>query len=202
MKCRCRTAPRNWPPFCSTRIRASACWTPAPRPAQGLSCAGARAVRAGRGRSRRRAPRTPAPELARLHLAAGVIGRRREPAGLVGRPAVSASCWTRRARRGVIRRHPDINSTAVPAISSNWRAVRRGCWPDYGRCSRRGKLLRHLFDPARGKRGPNRAFLADHADAAAPLATDLGHARPVGVQLLPGEHELDGFYYACLQKRP
>ena len=45
-------------------------------------------------------------------------------------------------------------------------------------------------------------FLATHADAyETVLAADWGHAQKYGRQILPGENNLDGFYYACLSKK-
>jgi hypothetical protein len=40
-----------------------------------------------------------------------------------------------------------------------------------------------------------RAFLAAHDDAAVGATGDAGR------QILPGEANMDGFYYACLAKR-
>jgi 16S rRNA (cytosine967-C5)-methyltransferase len=44
-------------------------------------------------------------------------------------------------------------------------------------------------------------FLQQHADAAeAPIDAAWGHRCEYGRQILPGENEMDGFYFACLRK--
>ena len=45
------------------------------------------------------------------------------------------------------------------------------------------------------------SFLAqeDHAKELR-LDVNYGHTRQHGIQILPGEHQMDGFFYACLQK--
>jgi 16S rRNA (cytosine967-C5)-methyltransferase len=46
------------------------------------------------------------------------------------------------------------------------------------------------------------AFLARHADATEiPLPAGAARARRHGVQILPGDDTMDGFFYACLAKR-
>ncbi|HET7674291.1 MAG TPA: 16S rRNA (cytosine(967)-C(5))-methyltransferase RsmB, partial [Gammaproteobacteria bacterium] len=46
------------------------------------------------------------------------------------------------------------------------------------------------------------AFVARHSDVrAAELPTAWGRTAGPGRQILPGEHGMDGFYYACLEKR-
>jgi len=46
------------------------------------------------------------------------------------------------------------------------------------------------------------AFLANNADAIEkPIEAEWGLQRPFGRQILTGDHIMDGFYYACLQKR-
>jgi 16S rRNA (cytosine967-C5)-methyltransferase len=50
--------------------------------------------------------------------------------------------------------------------------------------------------------GQLQAFLGAHADARElPIEVSWGHACTVGRQLLPGEQDMDGFYYACIQKQ-
>ena len=45
-------------------------------------------------------------------------------------------------------------------------------------------------------------FLAAHADAqAVPFTLPAGQAAGVGWQILPGDGDLDGMYYAVLEKR-
>ncbi len=144
--------------------------------------------------------------LRRLHLVADVIAAdAAEPAGWWdGRPfqriMLDAPC----SASGVIRRHPDIKLHRRPSdlerLARGQARLLAGLWP---LLAPGGKLLYVTCSilPEENEDQITR-FLAEHADAApTPLATDIGHARAVGVQLLPGEHELDGFYYACLQKR-
>jgi 16S rRNA (cytosine967-C5)-methyltransferase len=48
--------------------------------------------------------------------------------------------------------------------------------------------------------------MLDTATGEEETATELnidvhyGHSRQHGIQILPGEHNMDGFFYACLQK--
>jgi 16S rRNA (cytosine967-C5)-methyltransferase len=50
-------------------------------------------------------------------------------------------------------------------------------------------------------------FLEHHPDArevaigaTAMASHGFGTTRPVGLQILPGDHDMDGFYYACIEK--
>jgi 16S rRNA (cytosine967-C5)-methyltransferase len=44
-------------------------------------------------------------------------------------------------------------------------------------------------------------FMAKHADAQSPpLEAAWGREQDFGRQILPGEEEMDGFYYACIRK--
>ncbi len=144
--------------------------------------------------------------LRRLHLVADVIAAdAAEPAGWwdgrsFQRIMLDAPC----SASGVMRRHPDIKLHRRPSdlerLARGQARLLAGLWP---LLAPGGKLLYVTCSilPEENEDQITR-FLAEHADAApTPLATDIGHARAVGVQLLPGEHELDGFYYACLQKR-
>jgi 16S rRNA (cytosine967-C5)-methyltransferase len=46
-------------------------------------------------------------------------------------------------------------------------------------------------------------FLREHADAAeAPIIAAWGRLAKHGRQILPGEHNMDGFFYARLLKSP
>lgn len=105
---------------------------------------------------------------------------------------------------GVVRRHPDIkvrrntdDLRRLTAIQSNiieglWPLVRSGGKLLYVTCS----IL------AAENEGQMSTFLARHADAAAvALSLPVGIPRKLGIQLLPGQQGMDGFYYACLQKK-
>jgi 16S rRNA (cytosine967-C5)-methyltransferase len=99
---------------------------------------------------------------------------------------------------GVIRRHPDIKVLRTPGdidrvVDSQARLLRR-LWPMlatggrmvYATCT----VLKRENDAQIG------AFLAGESGA-----TLAGPGTPRGLQLLPGEANMDGFYYACLDKQ-
>ncbi len=105
---------------------------------------------------------------------------------------------------GVIRRHPDIKLLRRPgdaaALAAGQRRLLEALWP---LLAPGGKLVYATCSvlPEEGE-AQIAAFLARHADARAaapawPFARRLGQ----GVQILPGTEEMDGFYYACLEKR-
>ena len=104
---------------------------------------------------------------------------------------------------GVIRRHPDIKvlrrasdiaelqQEQAQLLNNLWHTLRPGGQLLYATCS----IL-----PDENSRQVE-AFLADHPDATlAPMSADWGHAQAAGQQILPGEHGMDGFYYALLNK--
>lgn len=105
---------------------------------------------------------------------------------------------------GVIRRHPDIKvlrrASDVAGLVRQQRRLLEALWPllvpggmlEYCTCS-------VLHDENTGQL---QAFLGAHADARElPIEVSWGHACTVGRQLLPGEQDMDGFYYACIQKQ-
>lgn len=111
---------------------------------------------------------------------------------------------------GVIRRHPDIKvlrrARDIPALARRQAAMLRSAWG----CLRPGGLL--LYTSCSILSAENRVVVADFL-AAAGDAIDETPARcpgwPArgpddgpGYQVLPGEADMDGFYYACLRKRP
>lgn len=104
---------------------------------------------------------------------------------------------------GVIRRHPDIKLHRTPrhiAEASRLQGqILRALWP---LLQSGGKLL-YVTCSVLAAENQNQieAFLETHADATE-VALELGWAeqRFPGYQILPGTKELDGFYYACLQK--
>jgi len=109
---------------------------------------------------------------------------------------------------GVIRRHPDIKLLRRPedigALAGAQRALLCALWPLlkangvllYVTCS----VLTEENDAVAGK------FLETHADARENDALlnnnirDLMRRKTCGYQILPGSQDLDGFYYACLEK--
>lgn len=104
---------------------------------------------------------------------------------------------------GVIRRHPDIKwlrrPDDLPALTATQQRLLEQLWPllasggrlIYATCS----VLRVENDTV------IESFLRGHPDAAV-CAPDipLGRALQFGHQILPGERDMDGFYYACLEK--
>lgn len=106
---------------------------------------------------------------------------------------------------GVIRRHPDIKllrregdiaalaETQLRLLSSCWDALRQGGRLVYATCS--------VF-PQENSRIIQR-FINSRMDAQlVPITLDWGQETGYGRQLITGEHEHDGFFYACLVKHP
>ena len=105
---------------------------------------------------------------------------------------------------GVVRRHPDVKARRTPAevaaaVGLQARLL-AALWP---LLAPRGKLLYVTCSVFQRENARQlEAFLAGHADAEAlPLMADWGQAAGPGRQVLTGEGGMDGFYYACLQKR-
>lgn len=105
---------------------------------------------------------------------------------------------------GIIRRHPDIKLRRRPAdieelrttqrrlLDALWKNLVPGGWLLYVTCSvlpeENEEQVAGLLNRARDARE-------------SPLSFPVGHRRMVGWQFLPGEEEMDGFYYARLEKR-
>ncbi|PWK92405.1 16S rRNA (cytosine(967)-C(5))-methyltransferase RsmB [Fulvimonas soli] len=116
-----------------------------------------------------------------------------------GRILIDAPC----SASGVLRRRPDVRlhrrERDIAALAAQQRRILDALWPllapggrlVYATCS----LLRAENE------GVVAPFLAAHADACAlPFALPAGQAAAVGWQLLPGDDDLDGMYYAVLGK--
>ncbi len=105
---------------------------------------------------------------------------------------------------GVIRRHPDIKLRRKPneieQLAATQAQLLAGLWP---LLKGGGKLLYVTCSVLpRENEAQIDAFLAEHADAGVcVLRLPAGHERGIGWQILPGEQDLDGFYYVCLAKR-
>ena len=104
---------------------------------------------------------------------------------------------------GVIRRHPDIKllrrDTDIAVLAKEQQAILSSLWP----LLRPGGRL--LYATCSVLRQENEqviaAFLANQPDAEEwPIPADWGRALPHGRQILPGEADMDGFYYAALVK--
>jgi 16S rRNA (cytosine967-C5)-methyltransferase len=104
---------------------------------------------------------------------------------------------------GVIRRHPDIKLLREPAdiekLARRQRLLLDRLWP---LLAPGGKLLYATCSIARRENDGNVArFLAERSDAHEQVITaGWGRALVHGRQILPGEADMDGFYYACLVK--
>lgn len=104
---------------------------------------------------------------------------------------------------GVIRRHPDIkhhrDAAAVNAAAKLQSRLLNGVWPLlvrggkllYATCSILPEENDHLIA----------AWLQQQADAVSqPIRAGWGRATRTGRQILPGDDDMDGFFYACLSK--
>ena len=143
--------------------------------------------------------------LTRLHLQAELVAADAGDTAtwwdgqLFDRILLDAPC----SATGVIRRHPDIKvlrrdsdiaelqQEQAQLLNNLWHTLRPGGLLLYATCS----IL-----PEENSRQVE-AFLAAHPDATLePMSAVWGREQPAGRQLLPGEHAMDGFYYALLRK--
>jgi len=105
---------------------------------------------------------------------------------------------------GVIRRHPDIKTLRRPDdignLATQQSALLEKLWPllkpdgllVYTTCSALKQENELQVSAFLEKHPEAKEHIPDHAPAT---------RRPVGYQRLPGDDNLDGFYYACLQHR-
>jgi 16S rRNA (cytosine967-C5)-methyltransferase len=104
---------------------------------------------------------------------------------------------------GVIRRHPDIKLHRSPVeirrLCEQQAAILAGVWP---LLASGGKLLYATCSTLSAENEEQvRHFLTQHTDAVpVTLALPFALAQDPGMQILPGQEGMDGFYYACLQK--
>jgi len=142
--------------------------------------------------------------LQRLHLHAKLLeGDAARPDGWWdGRPfdriLLDAPC----SATGVIRRHPDIKCLRQPgdlaAVTALQARLLEALWP----LLRAGGCLVYATCSVLPQENSAQiaAFLRAHADAEeVRINAPWGRAIPCGRQLLPGENDMDGFYYACLR---
>ncbi len=143
--------------------------------------------------------------LRRLGLRAHLVeGDARDPASWwdgnpFDRILLDAPC----SATGVIRRHPDIKvlrrADDIPEVvvkqqqllESMWSLLNPGGILLYVTCSvLKRENVRQITD-----------FVESHPDARElPITGEWGRVMTVGRQVLPDEHQMDGFYYACLRK--
>ncbi len=106
---------------------------------------------------------------------------------------------------GVIRRHPDIKlhrrSEDLAPLGERQSSILNALWPTL---RPGGKLLYATCSVLHSENEEQIArFAQSHADVRPGFAADTavcGRVLRYGMQLLPGVHEMDGFYYACLLK--
>ena len=144
--------------------------------------------------------------LMRLRLDAKlVIGDAGAPAGWwkrqpFDRILVDAPC----SATGVLRRRPDVRlhrrESDIAAMGVQQRRILSALWP---LLAPGGRLV---YITCSVLRAENEAVVAElieaHADAQhVPITLPAGQAAAVGWQILPGDGDLDGMYYAVLQKQ-
>ena len=105
---------------------------------------------------------------------------------------------------GVIRRHPDIKwlrrEADIARLAGEQRRLLEALWP---LLSVGGRLVYCTCSIIRAENeSVIAAFVGDHADVRViPPGLSLGQSTGYGQQILTGEAGVDGFYYACLEKR-
>jgi len=139
---------------------------------------------------------------------------------VVGNAAEPASWWDGRpfdrilldvpcSATGVIRRHPDIKilrrDKDIPALARRQRELLEAVWGQL----RAGGTLLYTSCSVLGQENERvvASFLARHpqaedrtAERAAGWPARAADGGP-GYPILPGEQNMDGFYFACLRKR-
>jgi 16S rRNA (cytosine967-C5)-methyltransferase len=104
---------------------------------------------------------------------------------------------------GVVRRHPDIKllrrASDVAALAQEQRAILDAVWP---LLAPKGLLLYATCSLLPEENEVQiQAFLRDHPEARwVPIKAAWGKATGCGRQILPGEQDMDGFFYARLEK--
>ncbi|PJD94060.1 MAG: 16S rRNA (cytosine(967)-C(5))-methyltransferase [Legionella sp.] len=104
---------------------------------------------------------------------------------------------------GIIRRHPDIKllrkKAEIEAITHVQRHILEALWP----LLKPGGILVYATCSIMPEENEQQiaTFVAQHPDALVTTTTQpWGHATGHGWQILPGEHQMDGFFYAQLSK--
>lgn len=144
--------------------------------------------------------------LDRLHLQANVhVGDAGAPsAWWDGQPfdriLIDAPC----SATGVLRRRPDVRlhrrADDIPALAAQQQRILAALWP---LLAPGGRLLYITCSLLRAENeGVVAPFAAAHPDArVVPFTLPAGQAAAAGWQILPGDGDLDGMYYAVLEKR-
>jgi 16S rRNA (cytosine967-C5)-methyltransferase len=104
---------------------------------------------------------------------------------------------------GVIRRHPDIKSlrkaTDIPELVAEQARLLEALWP----LLKPGGMLVYATCSILPEENADQVqrFLAAHSDAVErPIVADWGRPMAAGRQILPGEDDMDGFFYACIAR--
>ncbi len=104
---------------------------------------------------------------------------------------------------GVIRRHPDIKyhrrPSDVEALAKVQRSLLEALWPLLAQ----GGLVLYATCSILPQENQQQVleFVESRSDAALrPIESEWGQAAGPGRQILPGDHGMDGFYYALLAK--
>jgi 16S rRNA (cytosine967-C5)-methyltransferase len=104
---------------------------------------------------------------------------------------------------GVIRRHPDIKllrrASDIERLAAQQRELLQALWP---LLNTGGKLLYATCSILPQENEDVIHDFLEQEETATELNIDVhyGQSRQHGIQILPGEHNMDGFFYACLQK--
>lgn len=152
----------------------------------------------------------------RLKLIDENLKRTRQSAKLICGDALNSSEWfdgqlfdriladVPCSASGVIRRHPDIKllrrAGDIDHLVNNQRRILSALWallkPDgllvYSTCS--------IFKDENERQIDWFVQKYDNGTVSEPNSVQWGEQRPWGRQILPGSHDMDGFYYACLRK--
>jgi len=110
---------------------------------------------------------------------------------------------------GVIRRHPDVKllkrASDIEALRREQLRLLRALWP---LLAVGGRLLYATCSVLRAENEQVVTTFLDSEPAATPVPipvsfgpTGVRMERNAGIQILPGEAGMDGFYYACMEKR-
>ncbi len=143
--------------------------------------------------------------LARLGLQAElVVGDAGNPADWWdGRPFERILLDVPCTATGVIRRHPDIKLLRrrddVEILADRQSAILHAMWPLLAP----GGMLLYCTCSVLATENSWQvgSFLEQHGDAVeVPIDAAWGHGCEHGRQILPGENDMDGFYFACLLK--
>jgi len=105
---------------------------------------------------------------------------------------------------GVIRRHPDIKllrrASDIKALAAQQRSLLMALWK---LLKPGGKMLYSTCSIFKDENERQIEWFVQQVDNATVIglnSVQWGQSRPWGRQILPGSQNMDGFYYACLQK--